>query len=182
MTSIALNLSDIPDLDIAPSDARRSGAARAIRKANMNRRSVMKGILGTGMVLGVASLDLLPRWNSASAGPPPWPTWDHCNDYNTWPVDWRKCNPDDADVSTDYCSQGYHRRDSVRIDSCRIRDYRRNDRCYGDDMTLKNAWVWKQNNVDPEPPDVRCSDGKTFVLDECRFTESSWKSTCKKFL
>lgn len=55
-------------------------------------------------------------------------------------------------------------------------EYNRMPRCLD-----RNAWVWRTDNVDPEPRDVRCSDGRIRRFQDGTqvFTHPS---TCKHLL
>ncbi|MGH3757528.1 hypothetical protein [Actinophytocola sp.] len=172
---MALDPRSIPDATTPPPDPARSGVRKTIKRTHFSRRGVLRSMLGAGMVVGIASLDLLPTGRKAAAAPP---TWRSCDAYPQYPSWAKNCNANGAGqhVSIGYCgSTGYHRRDSTSA-GCRFIDYTRARRCLG-----KNAWVWRKDRVDPEYRNKRCSDGWVYVT-ECSGQTHRYKSTCLKYL
>lgn len=184
-----LDLATIPSASRPPAGATPSPVRRLIEERFLSRRSILKGIVTSGMVLGIAALDLLPGRNNAEAhivGRAPWQWWHHCADYTTASrrTNWKWCNPDAARVSERYCKSDYnrHRTAHEQVSSCEVEAYRRDYRCWNiSDTKVINAWVWRRGQTGGDRPDVICSDGKTYVLNDCG-SDYSYKSACRRYL
>lgn len=179
---MSLTAAEIPSADTSPPIPVESEIRPLIVRHVAGRRSVLRGITMTGMVVGLAALDLIP-WGHKAHAAPPYSTWTHCRQYGgktgNPQTDWRWCNPSAADVSSRYCAgNGYHRTDRLRIDNCIHEEYRIAYRCY---PGPRNAWEWRKDGEGLEPPNVRCSDGTVYVRDRCG-DDYSYKSGCKKSL
>lgn len=175
-----LDPASMPDATVAPVDATRSRIRRAITSGLVTRRRVIQGVIGAGMVIGMASLDLLPTGRKAHAVPSTYlncSDYDHLSNYRAWA---ETCNANGAGqhVSTGYCDRsGYHRQDATSA-GCYYYDYTLATRCLG-----RNAWVWKKNGVSPEYSNKRCSDGWVYVKNTCSgVSDPRYKSTCIKYL
>ena len=182
-------IASIPSASAPPADATPSRVRGIIERRWITRRSILKGVLTSGMVLGLTTLDLLPGRNLAQArraGGDPWEYWSHCRDYSTSTrrANWRWCNPDAARVSERYCKTDInrHRTGSRRRDSCELEDYRRDYRCWNlSDTTVINAWVWRRGQSGGNKPSVICSDGKTYIIDSCG-DDYHYNSACRRYL
>ncbi|GAA2759116.1 hypothetical protein [Actinopolymorpha rutila] len=181
----------IPSASTPPENATPSAVRKLIERDHINRRSLLKGVLTTGMVLGLSALDLLPGRNPALAGRyggAPWEYWNNCHDYSTSTrrADWRWCNPDAARVSGRYCKTNIKRHrtavDGRRRNGCEYEDYRIDFRCWNLAGTqVINAWVWRRGQSGGNLPSVICSDGKTYVLNDCG-PDYHYKSACREYL
>jgi len=183
------DLLTIPSASSPPAGATPSSMRLLIEKRFLTRRGVLKGMVTTGMVLGIAALDLLPGRHNAEArrrGEDPWEYWSHCSDYSTSTrrVNWKGCNPDAARVSERYCKSEWdrHRTGGERRNDCEYEDYRRDYRCWNlSDSTVINAWIWRRGQTGGNKPSVMCSDGKTYVLNSCG-SDYHFKSACRRYL
>lgn len=181
----------VPSASTPPANATPSAVRKLIEREHINRRSLLKGVLTTGMVLGLSALDLLPGRREAQAsrhGGDPWEYWSNCHDYSTSSrrADWRWCNPDAARVSGRYCKSSIKRHrtavDGRWRDECEYEDYRIDFRCWNLSGTqVINAWVWRRGQSGGDLPSVICSDGKTYVLNECG-PDYHYKSACREYL
>jgi hypothetical protein len=168
---MALLADRIPSIDIAPADPSPSEVGHLIRKS-ATRRTVLKGIMGTGMVVGMSALSLLPGGRKAYAA---YSTWGHCRDY---PSSWIGCaGYDPGYLGSRFCetsgtNKGYHL--SRTGPACDVTEYTvRLTSCNG-----RNAWVWRRGQTGGSTADHRCSDGWTH-WDPCSGTRVSHKSVCK---
>lgn len=179
----------VPSASTPPAHARPSRIRKLIEDRFISRRSVLKGVLTTGMVLGITALDLLPGRNDAQArlrGYDPWEYWSDCHDYSTSSrrANWRWCNPDAARLSERFCKSDYdrHRTGGEWRDDCEFEDYRRDYRCWNlSDSTVINAWIWRRGQSGGDKPSVVCSDGRTYVYNDCGY-DYHYKSVCRRFL
>jgi hypothetical protein len=182
---MGLDANNIPDATTAPPGAARSNVRKAIKRAHISRRGMLRTVVGAGMVIGIASLDLLPTGRKAAAAPstlgacsyydPPTLT---ASAYAAWA---NTCNANGTGqhVSPVYCSPstGYHRTDTLRS-GCYSYQYKLATRCL-----TKNAWVWRKNGVAPEYANKRCSDGLVVRKNTCTgAVPPRYKSTCVKYL
>ncbi|WUH99507.1 hypothetical protein OHR68_39470 [Spirillospora sp. NBC_00431] len=185
-----MNEHEIPSLTVEPADAEPSAVRNFIEVQVIGRRRLLQSLAGAAMVLGVSTLDLLPGRNPAHAalkGSSPWQYWSRCTDYNTFPADWKKCNPDAAKVGAGYCQSRHknrHRTDYVENSACSWKNYNKAFRCTGDSGRTINAWRWyKWEGPNTGPRSVSCSDGKVYYRSgnsNCR--TKSFKSTCRHYL
>jgi hypothetical protein len=184
-----MSVDTIPSASTPPPDASPSRIRRLIADRFLTRRSVLRGVFATGMVLGISALDLLPGRNPAAAqlyGSDPWQIWTHCADYSTSTrrTNWRWCNPASARISSRFCHPSYlrHRTDGKQRGSCDYEDYRRDYRCWNlSDSRVINAWVWRRGQTGGNIDSVACSDGKTYVHNNCG-SDYEYKSVCRRFL
>lgn len=184
-----MKLTDIPSLTVRPAGAAPSRMGELLQSRAVGRRGIMKGVAGAAMVLGIGALDLIPGQNNAYAsrkGRRPWEYWSRCRDYNSWPSDWKWCNPDSARVSGSYCQARHrnrHRTDVVDRDGCHWTNYNKAMRCIGDNGAKINAWRWhRSEGPNTGPRSVSCSDGRVYyqVHPSCR--TRTYKSTCRHYL
>jgi hypothetical protein len=184
-----LDISAIPSASTPPSDATPSRVRKLIEERFLTRRSIFKGALTAGVVLGIAALDFLPGHNVAQArrrGEDPWEYWSHCADYSTSTrrANWRWCNPASAAVGEWWCKTYYdrHRTLGRQRTGCHYEDYRRDYRCWNlSDSTVINAWIWRRGQSGGDKPSVVCSDGKTYVFNSCG-DDYHYKSVCRRYL
>lgn len=165
---MALQLSDIPDRDVAPPGASKSPMRRAMIHNAFGRRGFLKA-LGVGAVaMSLNALSLLPKLTSRASAAPT--TWTSCGQYMTTARrHWAECNPyasghtdGSMPISHSFCGpDDYYRKDSYVVGSGserrRVRHYQRATSCAN-----KNTWVWRISNnptVLPNYRDRRCSDG-----------------------
>ncbi|MBB3040837.1 hypothetical protein [Nocardioides soli] len=180
-----LSLDQIPDALTQPARPEKSFVRQQILASAFTRRGLFRAVAATGMAIGLASLDGISRLRRAEAVT----TWGNCPNwhpllagiygvpagssaYKFWTLEWNKCNPTHGsaagNIGPGFCgSDGFHRNGVVGS----IEYDRRPASCAG-----RNTWAWKRNGVEPEPPDVRCSDGRFRLLS----SGSAWvNSTCK---
>lgn len=182
----------IPDVTQRPDNMQPSHIRSKIPTAMVGRRAVLRGMLGTGMAVGIGALDLFPFGRKAYAVLPS--TWQHCAAYDFTDKsddnDWRWCNPNGSasgHIGNSWCNDnGYHRIDDI-VNSCERTYYRRENRCEGDTGEHRNAWEWHISDGGSNPGDpanVRCSDGKTHAEYPCDNPprEFTFNSTCKQSL
>jgi len=169
---MSLAANSIPSADVALGDRSPSEIAHQIRKTTANRRTVLRGVVGTGMVVGIAALGLLPGGRKAYAA---YSTWTHCNQYSS---SWIGCaGYDPGYLGSSYCqpsgtNKGYHRSAvsgccecthyTVRLTSCKER----------------NAWEWRRGQTGGSTASHRCSDGYTHWV-PCGGSRVTHKSVCK---
>ncbi|MEQ7125191.1 hypothetical protein ABN034_11785 [Actinopolymorpha sp. B11F2] len=184
-----MSVEPIPSASTPPANATPSAVRKLIMDRVLTRRSVLRGVLTTGMVLGISALDLLPGRNRAEAwlyGSHPWQIWTHCADYSTSTrrTNWRWCNPASARVSSRFCQRAYnrHRTDGERRTDCEYEDFRRDYRCWNlSDSRVINAWVWRRGQTGGDIDSVICSDGRTYVYNSCG-SDYEYKSVCRRYL
>lgn len=184
---MSLDLAAIPSALEPPAKKTYSRVRRAMVTNEFGRRAFLKGAVVGGMAIGIASLDLLPRFGPKAIAAPE--TWWLCEDYADWNNGlWTICNPCGSGSpyrSTYYCdSSGYHRIDTI-VDMPYKYDYhRRPASCKN-----KNAWRWRIRESPGAPNAVNriCSDGwvRTYHWDNLRAVwvwSSDHMTVCVKYL
>jgi hypothetical protein len=182
-----LDLATLPSATQRPVGATKSSVRREIINTHFSRRSLLKGMAGLGMAVGIGALGLLPRAKPADAWPPK--TWQYCSQWRSSSREaWLRCNPNgsvDGYAGPSFCIPGgkYHRGPAHTrvVDGIRYEYRRRHTSCPSTTGAPGNAWRWmRAEGPNDGPRDVFCSDGR-FMAYRAGQLIFKHKSVCRRW-